>query len=445
MQADTHLVGRAPASGADAIYRKVTWRIIPLLFLCYIAAYLDRINIGFAQAAIRTDLAFSGTAFSFGASVFFIGYLLFEVPSNMYLERVGTRKTLARIMVLWGLISAATMFVRTPEQFYVLRFLLGSAEAGFFPGVVLYLTYWFPPQRRAKIVALFMLPVAFAGFFGAPLSGLIMQTLDGANGWHGWQWMFLLEAIPSVVLGAVVLKYLTDRPRDAHRWLTPSEIAQIEGDLAHSNVPAASHDHGVWRTLLTDWRIYVLILGYSALNASVIGIGIWMPQILREASHNTSSVFVGMLTAIPYAAGGVGMLLFGIGSDFLAERRRFCAGLLALTGLGFVLAGLTAHNLPMLLVALSLVLVGNLSGYPVFWALTSQHFRISTAAVGVALVSSIGQLGSFASPMIINASKTLTGSVAGGLDAIASLLFVAAIAIFFSFQRSGGSEGAAHQ
>ncbi|VVD97437.1 MFS transporter [Pandoraea terrigena] len=444
MQADTHLVGQAPASSADAIYRKVAWRIIPLLFLCYIAAYLDRINIGFAQAAIRTDLAFSSTAFSFGASVFFVGYLLFEVPSNMYLERVGTRRTLARIMVLWGLISAATMFVRTPGQFYVLRFLLGSAEAGFFPGVVLYLTYWFPPQRRAKIVALFMLPVAFAGFFGAPVSGLIMQTLDGANGWHGWQWMFLLEAIPSVLLGAVVLKYLTDRPRDAHRWLSPREIEQIEGDLARSSVPAASHEHGVWRTLLTDWRIYILILGYSALNASVIGIGIWMPQILREASHDTSSVFIGMLTAIPYAAGGIGMLLFGIGSDYLAERRRFCSGLLALTGLGFVFAGLMAHNLPMLLVALSLVLVGNLSGYPVFWALTSQHFRTSTAAVGVALVSSIGQLGSFASPMIINASKHLTGSVSDGLDAIAGLLFVAAVAILLSFRGVRGGNAPAH-
>ena len=437
MQAETYVVGQAPAANADAIYRKVTWRIIPLLFLCYIAAYLDRINIGFAQAAIRNDLDFSGTAFSFGASVFFVGYLLFEVPSNMYLERVGTRKTLARIMILWGLISAATMFVRTPGQFYMLRFLLGSAEAGFFPGVMLYLTYWFPPLRRAKIVALFMLPVAFAGFFGAPVSGLIMQHLDGMNGWHGWQWMFLLEAIPSVLLGAIVLKYLADRPRDAYRWLAAREVEQIETDLARALVPAAPHEYGVWRTLLTDWRIYVLIVGYSALNASVIGIGIWMPQILREATPDTSSVFVGILTAIPYAAGGIGMVLFGIGSDRLAERRLFCSGLLALTGLGFVLAGLTAHNLPMLLVALSLVLVGNLSGYPVFWALTSQHFRVSTAAVGVALVSSIGQLGSFASPMIINASKNLTGSVAGGLDAIAVLLFVASVAILLSFRRGG--------
>lgn len=444
MHADTHLVGQVPTSSADAIYRKVTWRIIPLLFLCYIAAYLDRINIGFAQMAIRADLDFSGTAFSFGASVFFIGYLLFEVPSNLYLERVGTRKTLARIMILWGLISAATMFVRTPGQFYALRFLLGSAEAGFFPGVVLYLTYWFPPLRRAKIVALFMLPVAFAGFIGAPVSGLIMQRLDGANGWHGWQWMFLLEAIPSVLLGAIVLKCLTDRPRDAHRWLAPSEIERIESDLARSVVPAASHERGVWHTLLTDWRIYVLFLGYSALNASVIGIGIWMPQILREASQDTSSVFIGMLTAIPYAAGGIGMVLFGIGSDHLAERRRFCSGLLTLTGVGFVLAGMTAHNLPMLLVALSLVLVGNLSGYPVFWALTSQHFRVSTAAVGVALVSSIGQLGSFASPMIINASKNLTGSVAGGLDAIAGLLFVAAVAILLSFRGPRGGDATAH-
>ncbi|WP_165385253.1 MFS transporter [Pandoraea sp. XY-2] len=366
------------------------------------------------------------------------------MPSNLYLERVGTRKTLARIMILWGLISAATMFVRTPGQFYALRFLLGSAEAGFFPGVVLYLTYWFPPLRRAKIVALFMLPVAFAGFIGAPVSGLIMQRLDGANGWHGWQWMFLLEAIPSVLLGAIVLKCLTDRPRDAHRWLAPGEIEQIERDLARSMVPAASHERGVWHTLLTDWRMYVLFLGYSALNASVIGIGIWMPQILREASQDTSSVFIGMLTAIPYAAGGIGMVLFGIGSDHLAERRRFCSGLLTLTGVGFVLAGMTAHNLPILLVALSLVLVGNLSGYPVFWALTSQHFRASTAAVGVALVSSIGQLGSFASPMIINASKNLTGSVAGGLDAIAGLLFVAAVAILLSFRGPRGGDATAH-
>ncbi|RAR56704.1 sugar phosphate permease [Paraburkholderia unamae] len=435
MQTEIYAPAEAVYDGANRLYGKVTWRIIPLLFLCYIAAYMDRINIGFAQAAIRQDLAFSGSAFSFGASVFFVSYLLFEVPSNIMLERIGTRRTLARIMILWGLISAATMFVRTPTQFYFVRFLLGAAEAGFFPGVVLYLTYWFPPKRRARIVALFMLPVAFAGLLGGPLSGFIMQSLDGVNRWHGWQWMFLLEALPSVLLGVIALKFLDDRPRDAHRWLTQTEIAQIEADIAASAAPA--HEQGVWRSILGDWRVYVLLLGYCGLNASVIGIGIWMPQILREASHDTSPLFLGLITAIPYGMGGIAMVLLGSLSDRFAERRRSCATLLAFTGLGFVFAGLTVHSLALLIAAFSVVMVGTLSGYPIFWALTSHYFRARTAAIGLAFVSSIGQLGAFASPLIINASKTATGSVSTGFGVLACLLFVAAVAILLSFRPRG--------
>ncbi|MFM0593349.1 MFS transporter [Paraburkholderia dilworthii] len=434
MQAEISLNQQERCDLVDKLYNRVTWRIISLLFLCYIAAYLDRINIGFAQAAIRRDLQFSGTAFSLGASVFFIGYFLFEVPSNLYLEKIGTRKTLSRIMILWGLVSAATTFVRTPTDFYVMRFLLGVAEAGFFPGVLLYLTYWYPSVRRARIVALFMLPVAFAGLIGAPVSGLIMQFFEGVNGWHGWQWMFLIEAIPSIVLGFAVLKYVDDKPRNATRWLTQREIELLESELAKDVKPSPTRKQGMWKSLLTDWRVYVLLLGYCSLNASVIGIGVWMPQILRDASHDTSSVYLGLITAVPYASGGVAMVLFGILSDRFAERRLYCVSLLALTGTGFVLAGLATQNLPVLLLSLSVVMIGNLSAFPVFWALTTHHFRSNTAALGVAFVSSLGQIGAFASPLIINGSKSMTGSVSGGLDVIAALLLVAAAAIFLSFR-----------
>lgn len=445
MQAEMTFDQQERHAAGDKLYNRVTWRIIPLLFVCYIAAYLDRINIGFAQAAIRRDLQFSGTAFSLGASVFFIGYFLFEVPSNLYLEKVGTRKTLSRIMILWGLVSAATFFVRTPTDFYVMRFLLGAAEAGFFPGVLLYLTYWFPSARRGRVVALFMLPVAFAGLIGAPLSGLIMQVFDGVNGWRGWQWMFLIEAVPSIVLGLAVLKYIDDKPRKATRWLSTSEIDMLESELAKDMKPAPAREQGMWKSLLTDWRVFVLLLGYCSLNASVIGIGIWMPQILREASHNTSSVYLGLITAVPYASGGIAMVLFGMLSDRFADRRLYCVGLLALTGTGFALAALTAQNLPALLFSLSVVMVGNLSAFPVFWALTTHHFRSNTTALGVAFVSSLGQIGSFASPLIINASKSMTGSVSAGLNVIALLLAVAATAIFLSFGRSEGSRGSGRQ
>lgn len=414
------------------VYHKVTWRIVPLLFLCYLTAFLDRINIGFAQAAIREDLGLSGSAFSFGASIFFVSYLIFEIPSNIYLDRIGARKTLARIMITWGLVSAATMFVRTPMEFYIVRFLLGVAEAGFFPGVVLYLTYWYPPRRRAQIVAMLMLPIAFAGLLGAPVSGFIMESMNGVNNWHGWQWMFLLEATPSILLGLVVLEYLDDKPRDAARWLAPDEIAYIEADLA--NNATEGDEKATWRTILSDWRVYIILFAYCAMNASVIGIGIWMPQIIHEASLVKSTLYLGLLTAIPYVFGGGAMLIVAVISDRFGQRRRFCAAMFTLAALGFWFAGMFVNNLLLLLAAFAFVEIGTLSSYPVFWALVSHYFRKREAAVGLAFVSSIGQIGAFASPLIINASRTFTGAAGAGFDILGGVLMISAVAVLLAFR-----------
>jgi D-galactonate transporter len=416
-------------SAVESVYTKVSWRLIPVLLLCYFAAYVDRINIGFAQASMSTDLKFSTAIFGLGGGIFFIGYLLFEVPSNLLMEKIGARKTLSRILILWGLISSAMMFVRTPESFYILRFLLGVAEAGFFPGVILYLTYWFPAQRRAKIVALFMTPVAFSGLLGGPLSGWILQNFDGLNGWAAWQWMFLIEGLPSVVLGIVVTLFLSDRPSEA-RWLNKSERQILQDALADENHAGR---HGNWRSLLAllkNPRIYVLTLIYFALVAGVITISFWIPAIIKSVFAGGTHVQIGWLTAIPYACGGVGMVLMGRHSDKTAERRWHCIASLLAGAIGIAALGAASHSLIVALVAMSIAAIGIFSGFATFWAAATQYLSATTIAAGLALVSSLGQLGGFVSPILIGSLKTSTGSFAAGLYGIGAILLIGAVCMF---------------
>src|SRR5215208_1700082 len=347
-------VGGSSSAALDEAYRKVTWRLIPFLMVLWILAWIDRVNIGFAKLQMLSDLKFSETVYGLGAGIFFIGYAFFEVPSNLLLGKIGARATIARITILWGICCIAMMFVTTPTMFYILRFLLGVFEAGFYPGVILYLTYWYPTERRAKAFGLFMSASALAGVLGGPLAGSIMTGMAGVNGWAGWQWVFLLEGIPSILAGIVTLLYLTDKPEKAH-WLTEDEKRLIQADLARDR--AALRDPKVWQFIAI---FFCIILANSTLT-------FFGPTIVKEVGF-TNPATVGWIMAVAYLFGGAGMILNGRSSDHHVESRFHC-GLAALTGaVAMALLGFLVPNVPYLaLIALTLAIVGTMSAIPVFW------------------------------------------------------------------------------
>jgi MFS family permease len=411
---DNHL---HPAS-LDRLYSKVTRRIVPLMVLGYIAAYLDRVNVGFAKLQMLGDLKFSETVYGFGAGVFFVGYFLFEVPSNLMLHRIGARRWLARIMISWGIISAAMMFVTTPASFYALRFLLGAAEAGFFPGVIYYLTQWYPAARRGRIVALFMTAVAICSVAGSLISGAIMQTFDGAHGLAGWQWLFLIEALPALAIGVYYLLRLTDNIQAA-TWLQPEEKAVLAAQLSaqESDVPA-----GTFKTAFQDWRVWVACLIYFACASGIYGLGFWLPTIVADLGVK-SVLEIGMLTAIPYAVAAVGMVLVGRSSDKHRERRWHFAVSAACGGLGLVLSVLFSNTPVAALAALTLATFGVMSASPLFWNFPTAFLRGAAAAAGIAIINSIANLGGFVIPFAVGAIKDATGSTANGMYFLAALLF----------------------
>ena len=312
----------------EHVYAKVTWRLVPLLFICYVISYLDRINVGFAQLQMKSELGFSDTVYGFGAGIFFVGYFLFEVPSNLILEKIGARLTLFRIMFVWGLLSAGMAFVSSPMIFYVIRFLLGVFEAGFFPGVILYLTYWYPGSRRARIIAMFMSGIAIAGALGGPISGWIMNDMAGVAGLSGWQWMFILEGLPATFLGIFVFFYLDDRPEDA-KWLDREEKAIIRHhlDLERADDPMPHHGqakrHSAWEAF-KDPKVYVLSFAYFCFICGVYVISFWLPTFIKEMGVQ-NPLHVGLLSFIPYGITAVGMVLIGRHSDLKLERRWHCA------------------------------------------------------------------------------------------------------------------------
>lgn len=416
-------------SAEDATYRKITARLLPILLLCYLTAYLDRINIGFAQTAMSEDLGFSAAVYGFGSGILFIGYLLFEVPSNYVLERIGARKTLARIALLWGTISSCMMFVQTPMQFYVMRFLLGVAEAGFFPGVILYLTYWYPARRRARIVALFMTPIAFAGFIGGPLSGWIMQNMAGLNGWKSWQWMFLIEGLPSIVMAVVVMLFLVDRPDDA-RWLTAGEKRIVRRAVETGRAGGRSGFNETLAALLKDAKLYPLLFVYFALVCGVVTTASWIPALLKTVFPAGTPQQLGLLTAIPYALGGIGMVWIGRRSDRTGERRWHCTLSVLAGGAGIAVLGWNTDSLALAVAAMSVASVGIFAGFPTFWAAATHHLDEAKAASGIALISSVGLIGGFISPIVIGTLRTTTGSFSGGLYAVAAVLLAGGATIF---------------
>ena len=414
----------SPASRHDAlrdevapVVAKARRRLIPFLFLLYIVAYLDRINVGFAALQMNQALGFSATVYSFGAGIFFLSYALFEVPSNVILARIGARRWIARIMISWGIVSSAMMFVRGPAGFYTLRFLLGAAEAGFFPGMVFYLTRWFPARERARTIAWFMTAVLTAGVVGSPISGALL-SLHGL-GLAGWQWLFLLEGLPAVVLGFVVLRTLPERPSDAH-WLSPSEKAAIEARLDDEARSATTAVDTTGRAL-TSGRVWLLaLMHFMTIPIALYGVGFWLPQMIKTASRG-SDFMVGALAAIPYAAGAIAMVIAGRHSDRTGERRWHVAAAALVTAVGLVLAT-RATGVVSSVAALSIAMAGVASMMGPFWALATSRVRGVGAAASIALINSVGNTGGFVGPYLLGAINDATHSFTIGLLTIAAIL-----------------------
>jgi D-galactonate transporter len=418
----------APSSSqADeaSAYRKVTWRLIPFLMLCYVVAYLDRVNVGFAKLQMLNDLKFSETVFGLGAGVFFIGYFLFEVPSNVILHRVGARVWIARIMITWAVISGAFMFVTTPTMFYVMRFLLGAAEAGFFPGIILYLTYWYPAERRARIIATFMTAIPLSGVFGGPLSGWIMESFAGTNGWTGWQWMFIIEAVPAVVMGIAVLLYLDNGIASA-KWLTAGEKRLLQDAIDRD--AKGKVEHPSLRAVFADRRVWLMSLIYFCCVMGQYGLTFWMPSLIKAAGIK-GVLDIGLFTAIPYSAAVVAMLLFGRSADKHRERRWHLVVPMVLGAIGLVGSALSGTNTGIAVAFLALAAAGVITSAPLFWSLPTAFLGGTAAAAGIAGINSVGNLAGFASPYLIGWLKDLTQSTNIGMYVLAGVLVVGCIAV----------------
>jgi len=406
----------------EATYRKVGWRLIPLLLICYIIAYLDRVNVGFAKLQMLNDLGFSDMVYAVGAGIFFIGYFFFEVPSNIILHRVGARVWISRIMVTWGILSAGMMFVTTPTSFYVMRFLLGIAEAGFFPGIILYLTYWYPSHRRGHITSLFMTGIPLSGVIGGPLSGGIMKLFDGDTGWSGWQWMFLLEGIPAIVLGVVVFFFLDDRISRA-KWLTPEEAALLEKNIA---AEASEKEEESILKVLSSGRVWLMATIYFGFVMGIYGVSFWLPTIIK-AMGVADPLQVGMMSAIPYGFAVVVMILVGRSADRRRERRWHVAIPALLGAVGLMLSVTWANDTVLAMAALTLATSGILCTLPLFWSLPTAFLAGTGAAAGIAMINSLGNLSGFISPYAVAWLKELTASTNAGMYLLSGVLVLSAV------------------
>ncbi|WP_233858159.1 MFS transporter [Paraburkholderia sp. HD33-4] len=412
-------------------YAKVARRLIPFLMLCYLGAYLDRVNVGFAKLQMLNDLRFSETVYGMGAGIFFLGYFLFEVPSNVILHRVGARRWLARIMLTWAVISASFVFVRSPTAFYVLRFLLGVAEAGFAPGVILYLTYWFPAERRAKALSLFFMAIPLAGIIGGPLSGAIMHSLHGVWAMSGWKWLFLLEAVPSLVLGIAILLYLDDGIAKA-KWLSDAEKTLLARNVANDAQQTVSHVS--IRDFIRDRRLWLMAAIYFCVVLGQYGLTFWLPTIIHRAGV-ADPLWVGVFTAIPYLCAIVALPLIGMSADRRRERRFHLAIPMLVAAAGFA-------TLPLLgsvgasIVCLSVASAGILASSSQFWSLPTALLGGMSAAAGIAAVNCFANLAGFFSPAIVGWLNDLTGKSTAGLIFISVSVTLGAMLVFLVPARS---------
>jgi len=410
---------------------KVSWRLLPLIVVIYFVAYIDRTNVGFAAFGMNKELGFTAYLYGWGAGIFFLAYFLFEVPSNVILARVGARWWIARIMITWGIVAAAMAFTAGPISFLVLRFLLGAAEAGFFPGIILYFTFWFPKAYRARVLASLYLAVPGSNAVSAILSGAILQ-LDGYLGIAGWKWLFILEAVPSILLAFVVLAVMTDRPALAH-WLKPEERDWLESELEKERAALVA-DHGSLTLYqsLTDRRVISLAFIYMTIVTATYGITFFLPLIVKGAGF--SDAMTGVITAVPYVIGTIGMVLWSYSSDRHNERRwHFIVACLVATA-GLIASGWLGTSW-WALAAMSVATVGLYGSKPAFWPLPSEFLSGKGAAAGIALVNSIGNLGGFAGPYAVGWLKDSTGSYQSGLYFLAACAFLSAVIAFFTINR----------
>lgn len=421
MTAETLTPARSPADTLDdALYRKVNWRIIPLFIVCFLFAYLDRVNISFAKLEMQSDLGFSDTVYGLGASLFFVGYFLFEVPSNVLLHKIGARVWIARIMVSWGITSACMMFVDSEFWFYTLRFLIGVMEAGFVPGVLYYFTQWYPGNRRARVNAYFKSSICLCGIVGGPLAGFILGHFDGVYGMAGWKWLFLLEGLPSVLLGLVVLWLLSDRIEDAP-WLSADEKKVLLERMASEPKPESSSAFSdIWKHPTT----YVMSAIYLCLVMALTGLLFWMPQLIKSAGV-ADTFDIGLLTMIPYLVAAAGNLVIGSSSDKRGERRWHMAGCALLTAAGYLLCAWFPGQLLPLMIGMSMVLTGIIAWMPIFWTIPPRFLTGLAAAAGIALINSLGQLGGVIAPFMVGRIKDISGSATPALFVLSAVCLLA--------------------
>jgi D-galactonate transporter len=404
-------------SNIDRIYKKITWRLIPFLLFCYILSYLDRVNIGFAKLQMLGDLQLSDAVYGMGAGVFFLGYFFFEVPSNIIMHKVGARRWIARIMISWGVLSAAMMFVESATSFYVLRFLLGVAEAGFFPGIIYYLTRWYPADRRGRATSLFLTAIALAGVIGGPLSGWILRDTNGLAGLAGWQWMFLIEGIPSVLAGFFLLRYLDDKVEDA-TWLSDADKREV---LALLQTEEVGKSHSSTRKAFSSGKTWLLSAIYFLFVFSLYGVSFWLPAIIKAAGVQ-DALDIGLLSALPWAAGVIAMLLIARSADRRGERRWHIA-IPALAGtIGFIISVKFSANVPIAMFGLSVATMGIMSALPIFWSIPTAYLGGVAAAAGIALINSFGNLSGFVGPSLMGWIKSATGSLDSGVYMLAGCL-----------------------
>ncbi|MGF6534070.1 ACS family phthalate transporter-like MFS transporter [Paraburkholderia sp. GAS206C] len=426
----------ANAAEVEATYRKVTLRLMTFLFVCWVLNYLDRVNVSFAQLQLKQDLGLSDTAYGLGVSLFFIGYILLEVPSTLLLKRIGARKTVTRIMLLWGGISTAMAFMTAPWQFYLARTLLGAAEAGFWPGIILYLTYWYPSQRRARITSRFLLAIAAAGIIGGPLSGYILQNFANIWGYRAWQWLFFLEGLPALIAGMVAFFYLTDRPADA-KWLNESQkqiiTDAIEAD--HRDKPADASSRLL--AALCDPRVYILAAGWATVPLCGTILNYWTPTIIKQAGIN-NVLHIGLLSALPYIVGAIGMLVIARSSDLMLERRWHFIATTTAGAAGAAMLTLLTHNWPAAIACLSLVSISYFAAAAIIWSIPPTYLSGDAAAGGIGVISTLGQIGAFFGPIMLGWVKSVTGSFAAGLLLVAFLVFAGGVAVLIGVPRKSG-------
>jgi len=427
----------------ERLYSKVTWRLIPFLFLCYVFAYVDRVNVGFAKLEMQQDLGMSDAVYGAGAGIFFIGYFFFEVPCNMALQKIGAKLWLGPIMIVWGLVSACTMLVTSATGFYVIRFLLGIVESGFFPGVILYLTFWFTRRHRARMVAAFMTAIPISGVVGGPISGWIMGAMSHVGGLRAWQWLYLYEALPSIIAGFAALVFLADNPKGA-RWLNSEEKQLLVERLEEDEQVRRTAGHHNFAAAFLSGRVWLLALVYFGFVMGNYGVGFWLPQIIKETLTRTPWQ-IGLLSAIPWGVAAVAMVAMGRHSDQTGERRWhiFVAGMIGAAA--FAVSAWPGISGVLGLIALTVATAGITSAFSTFWSLPTGILSGAAASAGIAWINSVGNLAGYVSPFVVGRIRDQTHSMAIALLVLSGSSLISALITVVAFRGREAVEPAALQ